>query len=592
MLLYTVAKNMKNNIKKIGPKQAGAIKTLLENCIKLLPKEKYPQIVASSHYILADLYIPAGIDPSEPKFDVKCDDVDESSMFDENPANSRPDSAASSDDEMEADRSMVLATKSIQDTTKETQSVANWNISPPPLTGDVVERSQKGLYHIYEGLECLQFFELVGEEAVPPKETSPDTAKEQILHEELNPNMAKSYQPIPLPYKQEEGWVKTPTSSKTKRPKVAETGDSEDAQKLLIKSTSGVVKSWNIHLKVLLFEKACLIYAALAEHSITDDRFGHALRHIYASVRSQQVVTMYVHTMAGSQSSCLLGRAGDIFCQFAKKPENMKRYLDEFRDVGQIDELIDAELAKDIQTTEDDELPEPIDDVERSFIASCAFYEVAIKSAAGTAKTELMRRLASVWNELGLKYMFWAQADYEKCYDVTLELAEKEGGAESGQLKEKIEALETSYRRFTLKSYDALKTGTDLFEKVDDIVNLSFLLCNLGRFFRFRAHIEMAGERRNDVRRQRSFYQNAFINYQKALGVLGSRKRNADLWDMVTWELSTSTFTLAKQLQDCSDKTLPLEEVEQEVMDMLHKALKLCDLETPGPRQELYVRGD
>lgn len=48
------------------------------------------------------------------------------------------------------------------------------------------------------------------------------------------------------------------------------------------------------------------------------------------------------------------------------------------------------------------------------------------------------------------------------------------------------------------------------------------------------------------------FYNEAFSYYEKAKDVLGSRKSNAELWDLVNWELSTATFTLAKQLQDYS----------------------------------------
>lgn len=48
------------------------------------------------------------------------------------------------------------------------------------------------------------------------------------------------------------------------------------------------------------------------------------------------------------------------------------------------------------------------------------------------------------------------------------------------------------------------------------------------------------------------FYNEAFGYYEKAKDILGSRKSNAELWDLVNWEFSTATFTLAKQLQDYS----------------------------------------
>lgn len=78
MLLYKVARNMKNmSQSNMTAKQAGAIKTLLDNCIQLLPKEKYPQIVTSSHYILSDLHVPASINPNAPDFSLSADEDDD-----------------------------------------------------------------------------------------------------------------------------------------------------------------------------------------------------------------------------------------------------------------------------------------------------------------------------------------------------------------------------------------------------------------------------------------------------------------------------------------------------------------------------------
>lgn len=49
----------------------------------------------------------------------------------------------------------------------------------------------------------------------------------------------------------------------------------------------------------------------------------------------------------------------------------------------------------------------------------------------------------------------------------------------------------------------------------------------------------------------KKFYESAFEHYQRARGLLDTRDNNSDLWDLVTWELSTSKFTLAQQLFDC-----------------------------------------
>lgn len=64
MLLYRVARNMKHSDKI----HDGTIRMLLKKCVELLNKERYPQIVTSSHYMLADLYVPAQTNPNEPVF--------------------------------------------------------------------------------------------------------------------------------------------------------------------------------------------------------------------------------------------------------------------------------------------------------------------------------------------------------------------------------------------------------------------------------------------------------------------------------------------------------------------------------------------
>ncbi|XP_030746889.1 erythroid differentiation-related factor 1-like [Sitophilus oryzae] len=51
MLLYRVGRNMKN-LPDRRP-QPGMIRMLLKNVIKLLPEEKYPETITSSHYMLS-----------------------------------------------------------------------------------------------------------------------------------------------------------------------------------------------------------------------------------------------------------------------------------------------------------------------------------------------------------------------------------------------------------------------------------------------------------------------------------------------------------------------------------------------------------
>lgn len=617
MLLYTVARNMKNSPEGISATKAGAIKTLLDNCITLLPKEKYPQIVTSSHYILSDLYIPAETDPGSPKFNtvIEDDDDESSSLFGDQTASATPRQEEYADDEHTSNR-LEAAIKSIEETLQEYNGSDSWryNSRPPPLVGGVEERCVNALQHIADGLSCLQYFDSSEEQKTKEKEKAEE--KRKIFHEETHQNMAKSEDAIPLPYsplKPEPklanpsesipmGWkgesevesskkgAKKKSKRKVEKKRVVVDGTTSevDARSLLLKGEIGVIKSWNVHLKILLFEKACLTYATLAELYYAEERYGTTLRFIYAAVRCQQVVTKYISCVS-TQRGLLLGRIGDCFFQMAKKWDSIEQYLKEFEEENRVDQLIMDELVKDIGIDVEQSLPLPTANVEQLMITSCGCYETAVACASKDAKEELNRRLGSVRNELGVKYMHWAQEEYQKFWELPAEEIEVYEKA----AKEKDCKLEPLYQVLAKKSYDSLQKGVALFEAVNDPTNLAFLLCNMGRFMRFRAHIHLVGESRNNVHLQKKFYHEAFAYYQRALGVLGSRKENPDLWSLVTWELSTATFNLAKQLQDYSgadsDNTQSPEEVEQEVVEMLQKALKICDQENNGPRQVLYL---
>lgn len=85
MLLYRVARNMKYSSEYL--RQQGTIRMLLKNCIQLLTREKYPQIVTSAHFMLSDLYIPSDTDPVSPGLSDQSDEEDtqsESSTHHEN----------------------------------------------------------------------------------------------------------------------------------------------------------------------------------------------------------------------------------------------------------------------------------------------------------------------------------------------------------------------------------------------------------------------------------------------------------------------------------------------------------------------------
>ncbi|KAH8307112.1 hypothetical protein KR044_005047, partial [Drosophila immigrans] len=608
MLLYSVARNMKNTLEHISPKTAGNIRALLDNCIKLLPKEQYPQIVSSSHYILSDLHVPAGIDPKAPKFNepqsLYDDDEDEEEEEDEDdednygPLNFGHEkyyqSAAQSGGKAN------VAVRHICDALRDFKSHAKQS-KPAPLVANTVERCHTSLQHISAGLSCLQYFNGNQEEKLKESEIhAKQEEKQRILHEEQNPNMAKPFNAIPLPYEQlkivpppslpmpseiqAQPSKKRSLKPKSKRSKSKElattsSSNSKPPQQLSAKFNTQNFGSWNVHLKLLLLEKACLTYATLAEHHYETQNYGCTLRAIELASRCQQVLNKYMANVV-SQQSCLLGRAGDCFFQMSKHWHAIEEYVQQYEMLDESTRLISLELEQEL---EDGELVSlaPVKNVEQVMLHSCKCYEEALEHAQSTESNELLRRLGNVRNELGLKYMYSAQEEYSSL----------KRRSESSQVSEESSKAgeEPLYVKLTVNSYDCLRRGIEAFTAVQDNVNLAFLYCNMGRFMRLRAHLSMPNESTIALDTQKTFYNEAFNYYEKAKDCLDTRKANAELWDLVQWELSTATFTLAKQLQDFSaaDKN-SLAEASKEVLDLLQKSLRLCDVEHAGARQVLY----
>ncbi|KAH8370610.1 hypothetical protein KR093_004353, partial [Drosophila rubida] len=641
MLLYSVARNMKNTLEHISAKTAGNIRALLDNCIKLLPKEQYPQIVSSSHYILSDLHVPAGIDPKAPKFnepqslydDDDDDEEDEDEEEDEEDEDEQNYEALKLGQNKyyqsaaESGGKANVAVRHICDALRDFKSHAKQS-KPAPLIANTVDRCRISLQHISAGISCLQYFNGSQEEKLKESEMhAKQEEKQRILHEEQHPNMAKPFNAIPLPYEQLKLVPPSPSTPspslpapsdvsakkrsvkpKSKRSKskelatTASSSSSKPTHQLSAKFNTQHFGSWNVHLKLLLLEKACLTYATLAEHHYESQSYGSTLRAIELACRCQQVLNKYMANVV-SQQSCLLGRAGDCFFQMSKHWHAIEQYVQQYEQLDESSRLIALELEHELEDSELLSLA-PVKNVEQVMLHSCKCYEEALEHAQSTESNELLRRLGNVRNELGLKYMYSAQEEYSSLK----RSAETSQGTKESSKKINEEPL---YVKLTVNSYDCLRRGIEAFTAVQDNVNLAFLYCNMGRFMRLRAHLSMPNERYVTVVQyliyinlnvlfirlrstialdtQKTFYNEAFNYYEKAKDCLDTRKANAELWDLVQWELSTATFTLAKQLQDFSaaDKN-SLAEASKEVLDLLQKSLRLCDVEHAGARQVLY----
>lgn len=127
--------------------------------------------------------------------------------------------------------------------------------------------------------------------------------------------------------------------------------------------------------------------------------------------------------------------------------------------------------------------------------------------------------------------MHWSQQDYEEHKGNSMSSHSKDDKNTGTNVSDESSKTDPIYMNLAKKSYECFIRGIAIFEEVKDNANLTILLCNMGRFMRFRAHLE------ND--KEFSFkkicYENAFSSYERALTILESKKRNSQLWDLVTW---------------------------------------------------------
>ncbi|XP_076164566.1 erythroid differentiation-related factor 1 [Ptiloglossa arizonensis] len=617
MLLYRVARNMKYSTDYHC--QQGTIRMLLKNCLELLVKEKYPQIVTSAHFMLSDLYIPSDTDPANPGLSDQSDEEDahnDSGTNHENERNEEEEEGGEGEgegeEEEEDEETEEAAIKSLTFANiKERTDCKESKYKSPPISGTVEERCLAALEHVYRGLECLQYFptedssddeERIRAEEKEKEEQEEKEEKEEKEYEETHLNMAKPFQAIPMPCtplrdekkktdSEASSLNSSPTHKKKFKPKknkkiekviLKEEPSENKATALLCKVKAETIPtwqapkksdniSWNAHLKILLYKKASLIFAVLAENEYANKSYGASLRYMLAVLRCQKILEIFCGIKNAKLISYLLGRAGDCCFMVVQDWCNVEKHRKDYEMKNDIEERIVEEICKgeeDLDMNGAELLPQHLESLEFTLVASYKCYEKALLlEPFVTDKKNLIRRLGNIHNELGVLYMNEAAIRYQQ---------ESSSEDTSDSSSNVISLLARSLMH--------LEVGVKAFETVHDEANLARLHSNTGRLMRLCAHMNV-----KQNTQERHFYNKALASYQKALQVLGTRKSNSAIWDTVTWDLSTTLFTMATLLQDypitgCKTE----EELEREVVDILQKALKHCDTETPGPRQPVY----
>lgn len=186
--------------------------------------------------------------------------------------------------------------------------------------------------------------------------------------------MANPTQPIKMPYQS----IKTKTkadgkdhSSRSRRRK-RERKTNDKTPNCLIESKSNIDKNaiqvlkekkvyptwnepnrddnfaWRLHLKTLLYEKICLVYATLAEYSYSNEQYGFSLKYIDLASKCQKLLSNMIIKSKVVDAGALIGRVGDNYFQMSKNWHRFEQFKKQFETDHDIDSKIRLELEKDM----------------------------------------------------------------------------------------------------------------------------------------------------------------------------------------------------------------------------------------------------
>lgn len=552
-LLYRVARNMVT--RGNGHKEGSTIRQLLESCLKLLDKDKHPELVTSAHFMLSEIYLPDDTDPFRPKFN----------ETEDKPKSSKPSSKTSNN-------VSVIDVKSL--TSPNCAVGEDEYYEPPPLPSETKERCKAALNHVVEGMGFLD--ELVQRQ----NEVDGKRKREQEMKERDNPRMCRPNEPIPMPF----------DDPKTRRQRA----QSESSIHTMTPSCPKVDPSmlWHIHLKSVLLKKAFLVYITISELHFRTENYGSSLRCFKRALNCYKVVTLtnrQVGTSTDHEKSFLLsfafGLAADCYMAMVRNWNRIVNYQEEYNQSEDFDRSIANEIENHVEEPLRDwkiKLPQDMEDAIQKAI-SCLEHGISItdqKNVKASKEVQedfesMISRLANAQNEMGVFYMHQAN---------NLGGAKLEGGDDGNNRAEDDPVIFIIER-----SLAYLTKGLQNFEKIKDSLNCALLHCNIGRAYKVKAYLlERNGGNSGDTNIL-PLYDLALKHYEQSIALVGQRRKNPDFWDSITWEYSGTLYHIGSQLQTGSPReTMSRDEAEKRVLDCYKKALKSCDLTTDGPRQPLY----
>lgn len=235
----------------------------------------------------------------------------------------------------------------------------------PPMSGTIEERCLSGLEHVRHGLDCLQYFPT--DDSDEEQKKAEEYEKEKRKYEEMHPNVAKPFQAIPMPYAPLNKQNKSVTSEKSsenhspahkkknkQRKKKSEkniTKEIANVNTLLCKPKTETLPTWhapkksdsicwNAHLKTLLYEKASLIFAALAEKEYVNKKYGASLRYMLEVLYCQKILEIFCNVRNNKSISYLLGRAGDCCFMTVQDWCNVEKHRKDYNTRNKIEKKV------------------------------------------------------------------------------------------------------------------------------------------------------------------------------------------------------------------------------------------------------------
>ncbi|XP_050399399.1 erythroid differentiation-related factor 1 [Patella vulgata] len=524
ILLYRVARNLRKNT---GRKKTATIRKLLENCLLLLDEDKHSQVCTSAYYLLSDLYVP----------DSSIKDVWESNSDDSDEENTDSCRPVIEDDIKDNKEEVTVDIKTLYDFKPNFDR--GWHVvRAHPIAGTVEERCQDAFKYIRKGLECLC--------------RDHNTYKHQqknvsIVEEQASCDNSEA---IPLGYK--------PLAS-------ISTEVNLQLSTLLIPKK----QKWQDVSKCLLLRKAAMTFYCAGKEYLSIQKYGHALRQIRFAIVCFEEMKRLIPKKGEENIDLLtliLETAGDIRLIMARNVKSLDEQERYFTDISEEEAAIVDTSIRASRIPEYDWVYAWSSELEQNLTSSvrCYRHALTLKPTDKILDTNLHKRLGNSLNELGVWYMNLAQN--------TLQSA--------GVEKVNLEKLKLMWE----KSENCFNRGKEVFHAINDKANVTLLLSNTGKLMRLCAQtytqLTISSDQPEFTTIEREYYTKAIDCYQMALAILKNGKQYCDIWESVLWELSTTYYNMAMLLQDYAPlSTYCKEEIEKDVIDLMNKSLKYCNMD-------------